>query len=328
MSPLRYSVALQSEQSSGTSAQIRVGDAPDGVYKPRMGEAAQRLPAWVRAEKRRLGASNDLKRRLRQGRLVTVCEQARCPNIGECFSSGTATFMILGENCTRRCSFCSVKTGRGAAPDPEEPRRVAETAVALGLRYVVLTQVARDDLDDEGAGHFAHTIEAVHAAIDGVEVEVLTADFNGRAELVDTVMAARPAVFGHNIETVRRLTPEVRGRARYERSLEVLALAAKTARRDGHGVVKSGVMVGFGETRDDLVETFRDLLASGCELLTIGQYLRPTREQRPVTRYYEPAEFDELADVARELGFTEVAAGPLVRSSYRADRLFAAATPR
>lgn len=281
----------------------------------------------MHGESRRLSDSDDLKRRLRRGKLVTVCEQARCPNIGECFSSGTATFMILGENCTRRCSFCSVKTGRGAAPDPEEPRRVAETAAALGLRYVVLTQVARDDLDDEGAGHFARTIEAVHGAVGGCEVEVLTADFNGRAELVETVMAARPAVFGHNIETVRRLTPEVRGRARYERSLEVLALAAGVARRDGHGVVKSGIMVGFGETHDDLVETFRDLRESGCELLTIGQYLRPTREQRPVTRYYEPAEFDELAGIARSLGFAEVASGPLVRSSYRADRLFKAAAP-
>jgi lipoic acid synthetase len=288
-------------------------------------ENGERLPRWVLGESRRLSDSDALKRRLRRGKLVTVCEQARCPNIGECFSSGTATFMILGENCTRRCSFCSVKTGRGEVPDPEEPRRVAEAAAALGLRYVVLTQVARDDLDDEGAGHFARTIEAVRGAIDGVEVEVLTADFNGRAELVETVMAARPAVFGHNIETVRRLTPEVRGRARYERSLEVLAIAAGIARRDGCGVVKSGVMVGFGETRADLVETFRDLRASGCELLTIGQYLRPTREQRPVTRYYEPAEFDELAAEARALGFVEVAAGPLVRSSYRADRLFAAA---
>jgi lipoyl synthase len=288
-------------------------------------ENGERLPRWVLGESRRLSDSDALKRRLRRGKLVTVCEQARCPNIGECFSSGTATFMILGENCTRRCSFCSVKTGRGEVPDPEEPRRVAEAAAALGLRYVVLTQVARDDLDDEGAGHFARTIEAVRGAIDGVEVEVLTADFNGRTELVETVMAARPAVFGHNIETVRRLTPEVRGRARYERSLEVLAIAAGIARRDGCGVVKSGVMVGFGETRADLVETFRDLRASGCELLTIGQYLRPTREQRPVTRYYEPAEFDELAAEARALGFVEVAAGPLVRSSYRADRLFAAA---
>ena len=286
----------------------------------------ERLPPWVRAETRRLSATDDLKRRLRKGRLVTVCEQARCPNIGECFSSGTATFMILGENCTRRCSFCSVKTGRGAAPDPGEPQRVAETAAALGLRYVVLTQVARDDLPDEGAGHFARTIEALQKHIENVEVEVLTADFNGRAELVETVMAARPDVFGHNIETVRRLTPEVRGRARYERSLEVLALAAEVARRDGRGVVKSGLMVGFGETRKDIEETLTDLRGAGCELLTIGQYLRPTREQREVTRYYEPAEFDELADLARGLGFTEVASGPLVRSSYRADRLFAAAS--
>lgn len=289
-------------------------------------QADDRLPSWVRGENRRIGATDDLKRKLRHGKLVTVCEQARCPNIGECFSAGTATFMILGENCTRRCSFCSVKTGRGSAPDPGEPGRVAETAAALGLRYVVLTQVARDDLADEGAGHFAATIEAVRRRIDGVEVEVLTADFNGRAELVETVMAAEPAVFGHNIETVRRLTPEVRGRARYERSLEVLAIAAAIARRDGRGVVKSGLMVGFGETREDIDETLKDLREAGCELLTIGQYLRPTREQRPVTRYYEPAEFDELASAARELGFAEVAAGPLVRSSYRADRLFAAAS--
>ena len=291
-----------------------------------MDTTAERLPSWVRGENRRLGATDDLKRRLRAGKLVTVCEQARCPNIGECFSAGTATFMILGENCTRRCSFCSVKTGRGAAPDAEEPRRVAETAAALGLKYVVLTQVARDDLDDEGAAHFARTIEAITATIDGVEVEVLTADFNGRTELVETVMAARPAVFGHNIETVRRLTPEVRGRARYERSLEVLSIAAAIARRDGEGVVKSGVMVGFGESQDEIVETLRDLRGAGCELVTIGQYLRPTREQRPVDRYYTPAEFDELASIARGLGFREVAAGPLVRSSYRADRLFAAAS--
>jgi len=288
--------------------------------------SSERLPSWVRGENRRIGATDDLKRQLRRGKLVTVCEQARCPNIGECFSAGTATFMILGENCTRRCSFCSVKTGRGAAPDPGEPARVAETAAALGLRYVVLTQVARDDLADEGAGHFASTIEAIRRRIDGVEVEVLTADFNGRAELVETVMAAEPAVFGHNIETVRRLTPEVRGRARYERSLEVLGLAAAIARRDGRGVVKSGLMVGFGETRADIDETLKDLREAGCELLTIGQYLRPTREQRPVSRYYEPAEFDDLAAAARELGFAEVAAGPLVRSSYRADRLFAAAS--
>lgn len=290
-----------------------------------MNEPAQRLPPWVLGENRRLGAADDLKRRLRQGRLVTVCEEARCPNIGECFSAGTATFMILGENCTRRCSFCSVSTGRGAAPDPGEPGRVADTAASLGLRYVVLTQVARDDLDDEGAGHFAATISAVKERIAGVEVEVLTADFNGRVELVETVMAARPDVFGHNIETVRRLTPSVRGRARYERSLEVLAHAAAIARRDGRGHVKSGIMVGFGETRDEVVETMRDLRGAGATLLTVGQYLRPTRAQAPVARYWEPAEFDDLAREARELGFAEVAAGPLVRSSYRADRLFRAA---
>jgi lipoic acid synthetase len=284
----------------------------------------QRLPPWVIGQHRRLSEADDLKRRLRKGRLVTVCEEARCPNIGECFSAGTATFMLLGGNCTRRCSFCSVATGRGAAPDPFEPVRVADTAAALGLRYVVLTQVARDDLDDEGAGHFARTIEELRARIDGVEVEVLTSDFNGRSELVETVMRAAPDVFGHNIETVRRLTPEVRGRARYERSLDVLRLAHQIASGKGRGAVKSGIMVGFGETREEIVESLADLRRAGCDLVTIGQYLRPTREQRPVARYYEPAEFDDLASVARSLGFAEVSAGPLVRSSYRADRLHAA----
>jgi lipoic acid synthetase len=284
-----------------------------------------RLPPWVVSGTPQLGASDALKQRLRRGKLVTVCEEARCPNIGECFASGTATFMLLGDTCTRRCQFCSVATGRPLPPDPGEPARVAETAAALGLRYIVVTTVARDDLPDEGAGHFADTITALHERIPGCQVEVLTADFNGRGELVEQVLAARPEVFGHNMETVRRLTPQVRGRAKYERSLDVLRLAAAAPRHDGRGVVKTGVMVGFGETRAELSETLRDIRDTGCELITIGQYLRPTREQQPVTRYLEPSEFDELAAEARELGFAEVASGPLVRSSYRADRLYAAA---
>ncbi|HYC01490.1 MAG TPA: lipoyl synthase [Candidatus Limnocylindrales bacterium] len=289
-----------------------------------MSASAHRLPPWVVSATPHLAASDSLKRQLRQGRLVTVCEEARCPNIGECFSSGTATFMLLGDTCTRRCQFCSVATGRPLPPDPDEPSRVAETAAALGLRYIVVTTVARDDLADEGAGQFAATITALHERIAGSQVEVLTADFNGRRELIEQVLAARPEVFGHNMETVRRLTPEVRGRAKYERSLEVLRIAAQAPRSDGCGVVKTGIMVGFGETRAEISETLRDIRATGCELLTIGQYLRPTREHRPVSRYLPPEEFDELACEARELGFSEVASGPLVRSSYRADRLYAA----
>lgn len=289
--------------------------------------APLRLPPWVISGTPHLGSSDALKRRLRRGHLVTVCEEARCPNIGECFAAGTATFMLLGDTCTRRCTFCSVATGRPSAPDPHEPQRIAETAATLGLRYVVVTTVARDDLDDEGAGQFAATIAALKRLIEGVQVEVLTADFNGRSELIEQVLAARPDVFGHNIETVRRLTPEVRGRARYDRSLDVLRTAAQSVGQGPRAAVKTGLMVGLGETRAELSEALGDIRASGCTLLTIGQYLRPSRQQQQVVRYLEPAEFDELAAEARDLGFVQVASGPLVRSSYRADRLFAASRP-
>jgi lipoic acid synthetase len=283
----------------------------------------KRLPPWVANRTGLLGPGNALKRRLRQGALVTVCEQARCPNLGECFARGTATFMLLGETCTRRCGFCSVDTGRGAATDPSEPSRVADAAADLGLRYVVVTSVARDDLADEGAGQFAQTIGALRARIAGVGVEVLTPDFNGRVELISQVVRAVPEVFGHNMETVERLTPAVRGRAKYDRSLAVLGQAAKFCEREGRGtLVKTGLMVGLGETRAELSRTMQDVVATGCRLLTVGQYLRPSREQMEVDRYVEPEEFEDIATEARALGFSEVAAGPLVRSSYRADALF------
>lgn len=289
----------------------------------------QRLPAWVANRTGILTVGDDLKRRLRSGRLVTVCEEARCPNLGECFSRGTATFMLLGDQCTRRCGFCSVSTGKAGPADPLEPRRVAEAAADMALRYVVVTSVARDDLPDEGADHFAATIEALRRRIEGVGVEVLTPDFGGRRECIATVVDAAPDVFAHNVETVCRLTPSVRGRARYERSLGVLEAAADlVARRRAAGcdrpatLVKTGLMVGLGETRAELGRAMSDVRATGCSLLTVGQYLRPTRAQLPVDRYYEPAEFDEIAEEARELGFAEVASGPLVRSSYRADALY------
>jgi lipoic acid synthetase len=292
-----------------------------------MPATADRLPTWVANRTGLLGSGDALKRVLRRSKLVTVCEEARCPNLGECFSHGTATFMLLGDSCTRRCSFCSVSTGRGVTVDPLEPHRVAQAAADLGLRYVVVTSVARDDLPDEGAGQFVATIAALKRKIAGVGVEVLTPDFNGRDELIRSVVDACPEVFSHNLETVERLTPEVRGRARYRRSLEVLAAGSRRAReleqRQGVRIlIKTGLMVGLGETRAEVSRALADVRATGCSLLAIGQYLRPSRAQREVARYVEPWEFDELAAEARELGFKEVAAGPLVRSSYRADALF------
>jgi len=290
-----------------------------------MSATANRLPPWVVNRSGSLAGGDALKRRLRKSTLVTVCEEARCPNLGECFGRGTATFMLLGERCTRRCGFCSVETGRGVAADPDEPRRVAEAAAELGLRYVVVTSVARDDLDDEGAGQFAATVAALRARIEKVEVELLVPDFNGRRELIAAVVDAAPEVFGHNLETVERLTPAVRGRARYARSLEVLRTAAALiSTRGSPTLVKTGLMVGLGETRAELSRTMSDIRETGCSLLTVGQYLRPTREQLPVDRYVEPAEFAEIEAEARALGFAEVAAGPLVRSSYRADSLYRA----
>ncbi len=282
-----------------------------------------RLPEWVANRTGLLGPGDALKSRLRKGGLVTVCEEARCPNLGECFSRGTATFMLLGEYCTRRCGFCSVATGRGIAPDSAEPERVAEAAADLGLRYVVVTSVARDDLPDEGAGQFVSTIQAIKRRIEGAGVEVLTPDFNDRTELIRRVVEAAPEVFSHNLETVERLTPSLRGRARYDRSLSVLSKGVRLAAEADRGtLVKTALMVGLGETRAELSRALRDIRDTGCQLLAVGQYLRPTREQHEVDRYVEPREFDEIAEEAREIGFSEVAAGPLVRSSYRADALY------
>lgn len=292
--------------------------------------SSERLPTWVTVRPGLLGPGDTLKRRLRAGRLVTVCEEARCPNLGECFGRGTATFMLLGDTCTRRCQFCSVRTGRPGALEDREPESVAEAAASMGLRYVVVTSVARDDLADEGASVFARTVEALRERIEGVSVEVLTPDFNGRVELIDMVLASRPDVFGHNLETVARLTPEVRGRARYGRSLEVLAKAkSRLAGEAGKPwLVKTGLMVGMGETRAEISDTMADISATGCDLLTVGQYLRPTRRHRPVDRYLDPTEFEEIASEARALGFKEVSSGPLVRSSYRADGMFAKGNPQ
>ncbi|HET8647803.1 MAG TPA: lipoyl synthase, partial [Vicinamibacteria bacterium] len=249
----------------------------------------------------------------------TVCEEARCPNLSECFSRGTATFMLLGDRCTRRCGYCSVETARPLAADPEEPLRVAEAAARLRLRYVVLTSVARDDLADGGAGQFAATVRAVRRALPAARVEVLTPDFKGDRAALAAVLDARPDVFNHNIETVSRLFPALRAQGSYARSLDLLA-AAKALRPQQS--TKSGLMVGLGETDAEIVEVLQDLRAAGVDTVTLGQYLRPTREHAPVHRFLPPPGFEALAAEAHALGFPTVYAGVFVRSSFNAEEVF------
>ncbi len=257
-------------------------------------------------------------------KLNTVCVEAHCPNLTECWSRHTATFMILGDKCTRRCRFCAVTTARPDPVDPDEPQRLAEAAAHLHLRHVVITSVARDDLPDEGAGHFANCIRAVQARRPGVTVEVLVPDFHARPDCIQTVADAAPEVFNHNVETVPSLHKRIRPQAKYSRSLETLRLAKRLRPAMK---TKSGVMVGLGESRTELLQVFRDLRANGCDLLTIGQYLKPSGQDdashAPVERYFTPEEFDELGAAARELGFSAVASGPFVRSSYFAETLYA-----
>lgn len=252
---------------------------------------------------------------LRRLRLATVCREARCPNAGECWGEGTATVLLLGHVCTRDCRFCAVSPGTPVSPDPTEPDRVAQAAAELGWRHLVATSVTRDDLPDGGAGQFARTVAAVRERSPGTAVELLVPDFEGRPEPLRDVVDARPDVLGHNVETVPRLYPRVRPKASYERSLGLLARAREL---DPALTVKSGLMVGLGETLAETVSVFRDLFAAGCRSLTVGQYLAPTRDHVAVERYVEPAEFSELEAAAREIGFGRVRCGPLVRSSYRA----------
>ena len=256
---------------------------------------------------------------LRGERLNTVCEEARCPNLGECFSRGTATFMLLGDRCTRRCGYCSVSTARPLPPDADEPRRVAEAAARLALRYVVLTSVARDDLQDGGAGHFAATVDEVRRRLPHARVEVLTPDFKGDRASLQAVLDAHPDVFNHNIETVPRLFPVVRPQGGYARSLELLALAREL--RPGQ-VTKSGLMVGLGESDGEVEAVLHDLRAVSVDTVTIGQYLRPTRDHLPVARYVTPEGFERLESRARGLGFPTVYAGVFVRSSFNAEEVF------
>jgi lipoic acid synthetase len=261
-----------------------------------------------------------LQRLLRASQLVSVCEEARCPNRGECWSKGHVTFMLLGRVCTRACRFCAVETGLPASPpDPEEPRRVARTVARLALAHVVLTSVNRDDLPDGGAGQFAATLRAIRAEREEASTEVLTPDFRGDLGAVATLCEAAPDVFNHNVETVPRLYRSVRPGASLRRSLAVLS-EAKRLRADAP--VKSGFMLGLGERREEVSELLRALRAAGADSVTIGQYLRPSLAHLPVVRFWEPGEFDALADEARGLGFRQVASGPLVRSSFNAVQAF------
>ncbi len=275
------------------------------------------------------GEFDEVNAMMRRLRLVTVCEEARCPNIHECWArERTATFMLLGDVCTRHCGFCAVGKGKPGAIDPGEPARVAEAVAELGLAYAVVTSVNRDDLPDGGAAHFAGTIRAIRRRNPGCAVEVLIPDFCGDAAALDAVLDAAPAVVNHNIETVPRLYRRVRPDAVYERSLALLARADERRRRGGDPMkTKSGIMVGLGETADEVVATLSDLRAHGCDIATVGQYLQPYEKRLPVEKYYAPAEFDAIRAEGMRLGFLHVEAGPLVRSSYHARHAAAKETP-
>ncbi len=285
----------------------------------------QRKPPWLR-----VGVpggpeqAHILGMRRRRG-LATVCEEALCPNRAECWGCGTATFMVMGAVCTRGCRFCAVRSAPQGQPlDPHEPRRLAETVAELSLRYAVITSVTRDDLPDGGAEHLARCVQALLAGVDGLRVEVLIPDLGGREQHLTTVVESGPVVVGHNVEVVERLSPRVRHRrADYHRSLEVLRTLSRLVQgRSPRPLIKSALLVGLGETEDEIDATLAHLLDAGCEMIAVGQYLQPSRKHLPVSHYYEPAWFDALAERAQGMGFRHVAAGPLVRSSYRASEAF------
>jgi lipoic acid synthetase len=281
------------------------------------GHAQQRRPPWLKVPLPGAGQYYDVRKRLGELGVHTVCEEARCPNAAECWGGGTATFMILGDVCTRGCRFCAVRTGRPEAPPrADEPEQVAQAAAELGLRYVVLTSVDRDDLVDGGAAHFAATVRAITARVPAITIEVLTPDFGGDRASLGRVVDSGAAVIGHNVETTRSLTSDVRDRrCDYELSLRVLAEYRELA---PERVTKSSLLVGLGETDEEILTTLRDLREVGVDWVTLGQYLRPTRRHLPVARYVPPEAFDALGAHARKLGFPLVTSGPLVRSSYRA----------
>jgi len=301
---------------------------PGGARTPELSDSlpfGARKPAWFKVPAPGGQRYRELRRAIDQEGLHTVCQEAACPNIGDCWQRGTATFMILGDTCTRRCGFCNVKTGKPTHDDPLEPLRVAQSVKRMGLRHAVITSVDRDDLPDLGASAFVGVVRSIRRLSAGTKVELLTPDFRGEEMPLARVIAERPDVFNHNVETVPRLYPLARRGSAFLRSCRVLAAAKEMG---GEAVVtKSGVMTGLGETKEELVETFGVLREHGVQVLTVGQYLRPTREHLPVVRYWHPDEFAELERAAYAIGFESVAAGPLVRSSYHAEETLRQASP-
>jgi lipoic acid synthetase len=307
LAPIRFEVPGEVERprSRGTSS----ANAVVPIDRQRPEWLKVRLPMGPQVE--------ELRRLMRSKSLHTVCEEAHCPNMAECWGAGTATFMILGDTCTRSCGFCAVKTGRPLALDPAEPAHVGDAVARMGLRHAVVTSVNRDELPDGGAAMFAATIREIRRRSPGTTVEVLTPDFRGDSDALDAVLAARPEVMAHNVETVPRLYPRVRPQAVYERSLEVLR---RTKERAPDLFCKTGIMVGLGESEDEVRATMRDVRAQGTDVLTIGQYLRPSPMHLPIERYWTPEEFARSRDAGVAMGFRHVESGPLVRSSYHAER--------
>ena len=277
----------------------------------------ERKPDWLKIKIESGENYAKVKKIVELNKLHTICSSGKCPNVGQCWSLGTATFMILGDICTRSCKFCATKTGKPLPVSVDETDKVAESVNLMKLKHCVITSVDRDDLDDLGANHWADVIRAIRAKNPNTVVEVLIPDFDSRKELLDIVIEAEPDIIGHNMETVKRLTPSVRSRAKYDKSLEVLKYVAES------GIIaKSGIMVGIGETEDEVVELMHELHNAGCQLFTIGQYLRPTMNNIPVDRYVTPEEFDRYKTIGMEIGFDHIESGPLVRSSYMAERTF------
>lgn len=274
----------------------------------------QRLPEWMKMKMPKGENYSKVKNLVEKHGLHTICTSGNCPNIGDCWSRGTATFMILGDICTRRCKFCAVKSGRPLAPDLKEPEKVAESVRIMNVKHCVITSVDRDDLDDQGAGIWARTITEVKRVNPDTQIEVLIPDFRGKEELIQQVIDARPDVISHNLETVERLTPFVRFASKYRRSLEVVQYVAKN-----YKIAKSGIMLGLGETHQEVLQTMDDLLEAGCKVMTIGQYLAPTATHMPVVEYIKPEQFAEYRNIGIGKGFKFVESAPLVRSSYRAE---------
>ena len=287
-----------------------------------MEDYRQPKPEWLKVRLRRDGQYRSTEALLHAQQLNTICTSGKCPNIKECWAAGTATFMILGEICTRACRFCNTRTGKPLPPDPDEPKRIAMAVSELGLKHVVVTSVDRDDQPEFGAAQWAATVAAIRTERSEAAIEVLIPDFQGRHDCLDTLIQTRPTIIGHNLETVRRLTPAIRSKARYDTSLNVIRYVAAS------GITaKSGIMLGLGETHEEILETMDDLIAAGCSLLTIGQYLRPTPSHHPVAKYLDPEYFGRLHDIALQKGFRAAECGPLVRSSYHASVQAKSITP-